>query len=81
MKAVDGASDGCWASVQDVGVGHRRLHVPVSEKLLDGAGVVPVLEEVRGERVAEGVWHVMRFVSLVARPAAVTARWRPDSWR
>jgi len=41
--------------LQDVGVDHRRLHVGVPKELLDGADVVAVLEQVRGERVPQRV--------------------------
>jgi hypothetical protein len=41
--------------VQDVGVDHRGGDVLVAEELLDGADVVVVLEEVRGEAVAQSV--------------------------
>ena len=36
-------------------VDHRRLHVRVSEQLLNRADVVAVFGQVRGEAVAEGV--------------------------
>ncbi len=36
-------------------VNHGRAHVPVAEQLLDCADVVPILEEVCGKRMAEGV--------------------------
>ena len=42
--------------MDDVGVNHGGLHVLVTEKFLDGADVVAVLEEMRGERMAKGVW-------------------------
>ena len=37
---------------QDVGVNHRRLHVPVAEKFLDRADVVVGVNESGGERVS-----------------------------
>jgi hypothetical protein len=38
-----------------VGVDHGGFHVFMPEKLLDSADVVVVLQQVRGEAVAEGV--------------------------
>lgn len=44
-------SAGLWTPVEDAGVDHRRAYVVVTEKLLDGADVVAVLQQVGGERV------------------------------
>ena len=52
---VGGTADGRRAPVQDVGVNHRRAHVAVAEQLLNGSDVVSVLEQVRRERMAQGV--------------------------
>jgi hypothetical protein len=38
-----------------VGADHRRLDVLVAQQWLDGAYVIVVLQEVRGEAVAQGV--------------------------
>ena len=38
-----------------MGVDYRRPHILVSQQLLDGPDIVPILQEVRGKRVAEGV--------------------------
>lgn len=38
-----------------MGVDHGRPHAPVAEKLLNGADVVAVLQQMGGERVAEGM--------------------------
>src|SRR5262249_46453075 len=54
-EAVHGALDGGGAPGEDVGVDHRCADVLVAEKLLDGADVVPVFEEMSREAVAEGV--------------------------
>jgi hypothetical protein len=55
-EAVEGAADAAAAGlVEDVGVDHGGLDVAVAQQLLDGADVVPLLEEVGGERVPEGV--------------------------
>ena len=52
---VEGAADGEWAAVEDVGVDHGGGHVAVAQKLLDSSNVVARLEEVGGEAVPEGV--------------------------
>lgn len=41
--------------VEDVGVDHRGLHVRMCKELMDGADVVAVLQEMRGERVPQRV--------------------------
>ena len=41
--------------VQDRGVDHRRPHALVAQQFLHGADVIPVLEQMRGERVAKGM--------------------------
>jgi len=51
---IQGAADGD-AAVEDVGVDHCRADVLVAEQFLDGADVVPVQQQVRGEAMAEGV--------------------------
>src|SRR5437867_6945906 len=38
-----------------MGVDHRRAHIPVAQQLLNGADVVPVLQQVRRKGVPEGV--------------------------
>jgi len=55
IEAVEGASDGLRAAVEDVGVDHRGSHAAVPEQGLHGTDVVAVLEQVGRERVAEGV--------------------------
>lgn len=49
----DAASEG--ATAENVGVDHRGGNVPVAEELLNRPDVLPVLEEVGGEGVAQGV--------------------------
>ena len=43
------------ASIQYVRVDHRGLDVLVPQEFLDGSDVVAVFEEMRGERVTQGV--------------------------
>src|SRR6266404_4127219 len=47
--------DGAWTAIQDMSVDHGRRHVTMTEQFLDCPDVVPVLQQVGGERVAEGV--------------------------
>ena len=54
-EAVRRAVHRAGATIEDVGVDHRRGHVLVAEELLHGADVVAVLQEMGGEGVAEGV--------------------------
>lgn len=41
--------------IQYVGLDHCGLHVLVSQQLLDGPNIVPILQEVRRKGVPEGV--------------------------
>jgi len=54
-QGVHGAPNALAASVQHVRVDHRSLDVSMTKKLLNGSDVVPVLQEVRREGVAESV--------------------------
>jgi hypothetical protein len=54
-KEVSGTSDASSSPVQDVSVNHRRFHVAVAQQFLHRADVVPVGQQVRGERVAKRV--------------------------
>jgi hypothetical protein len=54
-SAVQGAADAVGAAVRDVSVDHRGGDVLVAAEFLHGADVVTVLEEVRGEAVAQGM--------------------------
>ena len=51
LQPICRAGDAQRASVEDVGVDHRRLEVAVAEELLDGANVRAVLEQVGGVAV------------------------------
>jgi len=52
---VEGATDGEATAVENVSVDHCGFDVFVTQEFLDGADVVAVLQQVGGERVAEGV--------------------------
>ncbi len=56
-QGIDRAPDAPSAPVQDMGVDHGRLDVFVREQLLNGPDVVPVLQQVCREGMAEG-WQV-----------------------
>ena len=49
------ALDSARPSVQDMGVDLRRAHVTVPEQFLNRADIMAVFQQVRGERVTEGV--------------------------
>jgi len=49
------ALDSARPSVQDVGVDLRRAYVTVPEQFLNRTDVMAVFQQVRGERVTEGV--------------------------
>ncbi len=53
--AIKRAPDAQTGFVQDVGVNHGRRHILMAEELLHRANVVPAIEQVRGEAVAEGM--------------------------
>jgi len=54
-EQVSRGSDGAGAAIQDVRVDHGRRHVTMTEQFLHGPDVVPVLQQVGGERVAQGI--------------------------
>jgi hypothetical protein len=60
ISTIEGAANATWASVEDVGVDHRRANVVVSKELLDGADVVTLLQEVGGKTngASCGRWRV-----------------------
>src|SRR5262245_58201655 len=54
-ESVDRTQDAERSSVEDVGVNHRGCHILVAKKLLNGADVLTVLEQMRCERMTERV--------------------------
>jgi hypothetical protein len=50
-ETVHGAVDPLPATVQHVGVYHRRLHIPMPEEFLNGADIVAIFQEMWGERM------------------------------
>ena len=54
-EAIERALNPCRSATQDMGVDHGGPHVFVPQELLDGPDVVPVFEQMRGERVPERV--------------------------
>jgi hypothetical protein len=73
-SAVERAAEAVGASVEDVGLDHRRGDVLVAEQLLDCSDVVAALEAVRGEAVSQ-VWGVTSFVMSASIAAARVGRW------
>ena len=72
--------DAGGAAVEDVGVDHGGADIAVAEQLLHGANIGPVLEQVSGEGVAEGVAAgPLGEAGLADGP--FTARWSTDSCR
>jgi hypothetical protein len=55
VRLIERAADSQSATIEDVGVDHRRLDVLVAEEFLHRADVVAGFEQVRGKAVAEGV--------------------------
>jgi len=55
LKAVEGTDDATPAPVEHVRVDHRRAHIGVAEQLLHRTDVVPRLEQVCSERMAQRV--------------------------
>ncbi len=43
------------AALQHVGVDHCRFHILVSKQFLDSSYIIPILEKLSGEAMAEGV--------------------------
>jgi len=54
-QPIERALDTQATSVEHVRVHHRRAHIGMAEQFLDGPDIRPGLEEVRCERVPEGV--------------------------
>jgi hypothetical protein len=54
-QGIQRAADAAPSAVQEVGIEHRRRDVLVTEQLLNCSDIVPVLEEMRGERVPESM--------------------------
>lgn len=54
-ELIERAVHAAPALVQDVRVDHGCPHVTMSEQLLHGSDVIPVLEKMRRERVSERV--------------------------
>jgi len=54
-ETVGWASHGKPTTIENVGVNHRCAYIVVTEQLLHGTNVVPILQEVRGERVPQRV--------------------------
>jgi hypothetical protein len=51
-ETVHGAVDPLPATVQHVGIDHRRLHIPMPEEFLNAADIVAIFQEMCGERMA-----------------------------
>ena len=52
-RAILGTSHAAAASIQDVGIDHRRAHVLVAKEFLHGTDGVVIEQQVRGETVAK----------------------------
>ena len=72
LQPVGWTPDAERATIQDVGIDHGRADVRVTEQFLDGANVVPILEQMCRERMTEGVGADP--LRNPRRTAAVTAR-------
>ncbi len=54
-KSVDRAANSGRSPIEDLGIGHRRLDVAVTQKLLDGSNVIAPFKQMRGKGMPEGV--------------------------
>lgn len=52
---VQGASHGAAAVVQHVGVDHGRFDIRVAQELLHGSNIIAAIQQMRGERMPEGM--------------------------
>jgi hypothetical protein len=52
-EAVRGAVNPLPTLFEHVTVSHRRLHVPMPEQFLNGADVLAICQQVRGEQMAQ----------------------------
>ncbi len=55
LDLVKRAADAAPATIEHVGVDHRRGHIAMAQQLLHGAYVVTLLQQVGGKRVAQDV--------------------------
>jgi hypothetical protein len=55
LRLVEGTADLTAAGIQHMGIDHRCFHTGMSQKLLNGTDVVAGLEQVRSERMTQGV--------------------------
>jgi hypothetical protein len=69
------------ASVQDMGVNHRRADVSVAQQLLDRPNIIPILQQVGGKGVAKRAQlagleiSAFSLASLKARCTTDSCRW------
>jgi hypothetical protein len=54
-ETIDGAVNPFPAPIEDVGLHHRRLRIPMSEQFLHRANVIAIFQQVCGECLPEGV--------------------------
>ena len=80
LQPVGRAPDAQRASIQDVGVDHRRPDIVVAEQFLNRPDVVPHLQQVGGKGMAQRVGGGV-LVIPAALMAAFTARCKTVSWR
>jgi len=55
-EAINGTAHAEGAAIEHVRVHHRRADVGMTQQLLHGPNVVPVLEQVGRKRMPEGMW-------------------------
>src|SRR5215469_8814321 len=53
--SVRRATNSSAASIQNVGVNHSGVYIPVPQQLLNSSDVISVLQQVRRERMPQGV--------------------------
>ena len=55
LERVDGAANASRSPVEDMGVDHRRLHIAMTQKLLDRSDIVTAFQQVSCEGMAKSV--------------------------
>ncbi len=73
LQPVDGAPDALAALVQDAGLGYRRLHALVSQKLVHRPDIMAIVERVPARSKARVRLDGFRRVLAALLPALVSS--------
>ena len=72
-EPIGGAADPSAPSIQDMGVDHGRADISMAKKFLDRPNIVPILKQVGGKGMAEGVRRPAGLVEVESGGAGTLA--------